>query len=166
MKPFYLKDIRSYQDGYKAELLSMIETTIERRVHFADGSRGFIIGDFVYAPFHQEKSCVAKKDNKDLVLTFDKIHKFGVAIFKLPFGIPCEPLHFRHAKIHKDTFLFRVFDDVTLCRGFSMLSTKGMFEVRQPDHFCPVFDRFGHLIGINAGIFCGERICMHIQELL
>jgi len=166
MNPFYLKEVRSYTEPYSKELQSMIDTTQERRVDFADGSRGIIIGEFVYAPFYIDKSCLVKKDDKDIVLTFKGVHKMQVAIFELPFPIIVEPLTFRTKRIQKDSFLFYVFDTVTLCRPFPMTYQQGRFEITKRNHFCPVFDRFGHFIGINAGVFNNERLCIPIQEIL
>jgi hypothetical protein len=144
----------------------MIDTTKERTVVFSDKSRGIIIGNLVYAPFYQKESCIVYRDKVKLVLTHMGVHRMGVSIFKMPYEIVLEPLTFRHEKIHKDSFLFWVFDYVTMCRAFSMQEVKGKFEVSHPNHFCPVFDRFGHIIGISAGVFQKERICIPIKDLL
>ena len=166
MKPYYLKEILTYKESNCTEVQTMIETTSERSILLPCGVRGIIIGATVLAPFYHNKTIVAQKDNKDIVLTFKETNRWGLAVLNLPFNIPCEPLSFRHTKIHKDTFLFWVFDYVTMCRGFSMEEIQGKFEISHPNHFCPVFDRFGHIIGICAGVFRGERVCIPIQALL
>lgn len=166
MKPYYLHDMRSYKPPFGTELQLMTDTTAEHRVVFDDGASGFVFGDIVFAPFYKKGDCIVKKDGHSLVLTYKEMNRFGVVIYKMPFELPCEPLSFRKRKIHKDTFLFRVTNCVTMCRAFPMLYQEGKFEINQPDHFCPVFDRFGHLIGINAGLFCKERICIPVHLLL
>lgn len=166
MKPYHLKDIRTYSAPYSKELEEMLSVTRERSIELAFGVRGFILGQHVVAPHSFQKSIIAKKDGNDIVLTFDKTDKWGVTHFLLPFPIPCEPLHFRKSKIRTDTFLFRVYDDVKLCSPFAVNAGKGLYGLDKADQFCPVFDRFGHLIGINSGVFCEQLLCIPIQEIV
>lgn len=166
MRTFYIKDIKSFCGEYTPKLQSMIDTTSERTVIFADGTRGFIIDNFVYAPFYITRSCIAQKDGKDIVLSYRGPHRMGLSVFQLPFDIPCEHLTFRHEKIDRETYLFRVFNKITLCQYFQMRGNQGDLDVSKAHYFCPVFDRHGHFIGINSGLFRGQRICVPIQDIL
>jgi len=166
MKAFHLKDVRTFLPPYKENLEYMLTITKERSVTFHNGVRGFIVGNFVLAPFHQSESCIVKKDGHDLVLTYNTTNNWGVSIFLLPFTIPCEPLHYRNKKIDRDTFLFRVFNHITLCSAFAVRNQAGEFGMDAPDQFCPVFDRHGHLIGITNGVFNGKPLCVPIKFLV
>jgi hypothetical protein len=166
MKPFHLKEIRMYFPPLSKELEEMLSVTKERSVELSHGVRGFILGQHVLAPHAFQQSCIAKKDGQNIVLTFEKTDNMGVTHFLMPYDIPCEPLHFRHEKIHHDTFLFRVYNQVRLCHPFAVQDGKGEYGLDAPDQFCPVFDRHGHLIGINSGVFCDKLLCIPIQELV
>lgn len=166
MKPYYLHDIRTYSEPYGKELQEIAFITQQHSVVFDDGLSGFIFGDIVIAPFYKRGDCIVQKDGHAVVLTFQGTNRFGVTLYKLPFSIPVENLAFRHEKVTKDTFLFRACENITLCRAFSMLKLEGRFEITHASHFCPVFDRHAHLIGINVGVFNNERICIPIQLLL
>lgn len=166
MKPFHLKHIRTFSTPYSKELSEMLSVTKERSVTFQNGVRGFIVGQHVFAPYHQKESCIVEKEGHKLVLTYVKTDKWGISHFLLPFDIPCEPLHFRHTPIHRDTFLFRVFNQVNLCEKFPVQTGKGQYGLDSLDQFCPVFDRHCHLIGLNNGVFCHQLLCLPIQLLV
>lgn len=166
MKAFHLKDVRTYLPPYTRELEDMLSVTHERSVELSHGVRGFILGQKVVTPFQYRESIIASKDGHNIVLTYEKTDKWGVSHFLLPYPIPAEPLHFRHEKIHKDSYLFRVYLQVTLCHAFAVQDQKGSYGLDAPDQFCPVFDRHGHLIGINSGVFCDKLLCIPIQELV
>ena len=165
MKAFHLKDVRTFLPPYKPSLATMLEVTKERSVDLSHGIRGFILGNKVLAPHSFQESFVASKDGHNIVLTFEKVDKWGISHFILPFSIPVEPLHFRKERIHKGTYFFRVYRHIMLCSGFAVTARKGMYGLDAPDQFCPVFDRFGHLIGINSGVFCNTLLCIPIQEI-
>ena len=166
MKAFHLKDTRIFLPPYKGNLEEMLSVTKERSIELSHGVRGFILGNKVVTPYQYKISMIASKDGHDIVLTYEKTDRWGVSHFLLPYPIPCEPLHFRHEKIHKDSYLFRVYTLVTLCHGFAVSDKKGEYRLEQPDQFCPVFDRHGHLIGINTGVYCDKLLCIPIQELV
>jgi hypothetical protein len=165
MKAFYLKDIKVLPPPYKKEMVEVLSVTKEHSVELAHGVRGFIFGNRVLAPHSFQASLIAQKDGHNIVIQYEKTDKWGISHFILPYSIPCEPLHFRHQKIHSDTFLFRVYDVVTLCSPFSVKDRKGLYGLDSPDQFSPVFDRHGHLIGINSGVFCDKLLCIPIQAI-
>jgi hypothetical protein len=166
MKPFHLKDVRTFLPPYKRELANMLEVTQARSIDLACGVRGFILGNKVLAPHSFQESILASKDGHKIALTFEKTDKWGVTQFLLPYPIPLEPLHFRKEKLHKDTFLFRVYRHITMCSAYKVVTGSGMYGLDAPDQFCPVFDRHGHLIGINSGVFCDRLLCIPIQEII
>jgi hypothetical protein len=166
MKPYHLKEVRTFLPPYQKILEDMLSVTRERSIELSHGVRGFIIGQRVIAPYSFQKSFIAKKDGHNIVLTFEKTDRMGVTHFLMPFEIPCEPLRFRHKNIFNDTFLFRVYNRVILCHSFPVRDNKGQYGLDAPDQFCPVFDRHGHLIGINSGVFCDKLLCIPIQELV
>lgn len=166
MKAFHLKDTRTFVPPYMRGLEELVITTKERSVDLAHGVRGFVIGNKVLAPFQFAESIVATKENHKLVLTFEKTDKWGISHFLLPFNLPCEPLHFRHKPLHQDSYLFRVYRHVTLCTPFPVSDKKGKYGLDAPDQFGPVYDRHGHIIGINSGVFCEKLLCIPIQELV
>lgn len=166
MKPFHLRDIRTHLPPYKDVLERILSVTNERSIELACGVRGFILGQHVVAPHSFRESFIAKKDGHNIVLTFEKTDKWGVSRFLMPFPIALEPLHFRHAKIRSDTYLFRVYRHITLCHAYGVTAGSGMYEIDAPDQFCPVFDRHGHIIGINSGVFCKRLLCIPIQQLI
>lgn len=166
MKPFHLKDTRIFVPPYMKDLQEMINTTKERSVDISNGLNGIILGNKVLTPYQFKESFIAKKDDKNLVLTYEKTDKWGISYFLLPNPIPCEPLRFRHKPIHQDTYLFRVWKQVHMCIPFAVSNGKGMYGLDSPDQFTPVFDRHGHLIGINSGVFCDKLLCIPIQELV
>ena len=166
MKPYHLKVVRTFLPPYVNELATMLETTKERSLELSHGVRGFILGKHVLAPYQYNQSMIGSKDGHNIVLTYEKTDKWGISWFLLPFDIPVEPLHFRHERIHSDSFLFRVYRHITLCKKFSLQESKGSYGLEAPDQFCPVFDRHSHLIGINSGVFCDRLLCIPIQELI
>jgi hypothetical protein len=166
MKPFHLRDVRMFLPPYTLVLDTILFVTKERSIELAHGVRGFILGQHVVAPHSFRESLIAEKDGQKIVLTYEKTDKWGVSHYLLPFNLPCEPLHFRHERIHKDSYLFRVYRYITLCHAYGVSAGKGMYCLDAPDQFCPVFDRHGHLIGINSGVFCDKLLCIPIQELV
>lgn len=166
MKPYHLKDLRTYLPPYKRELAEMLHITRERTVILSHGVHGFILGNKVLAPYHYNESVIGSKDGHDIVLTFQKVDKWGISHFLLPFDMPCEPLHFRHEPLHKDSYFFRVYRHVTLCSGFAVENKKGKYGMDAPDQFCPVFDRKVHLLGIVSGVFRGNLLCVPITEIV
>lgn len=166
MKPYHLRNVRVFKPPYKPELEYMITTTQERSVNLSRGIRGFILGRSVLAPYQYNRSLIARKDEQDIVLTHQKVDRWGISHFSLPFDFPVEPLHFRHERVHPETFLFRVHTHITLCARFPVQNQRGSYGLETPDQFCPVFDRHGHLIGINSGVFCNELLCIPIQHIV
>jgi hypothetical protein len=166
MKPYHLKDIRTFLPPYKQDLQNMLEVTRERSIELSHGVRGFILGNKVITPHAFNQSLIASKDGQKIVLTFEKTCKWGVSHFLLPYPIPCEPLHFRHEKLHKDSYLFRVYRHVTLCSAYPVIAGSGQYGLDAPDQFCPVFDRHAHLIGMNTGVFCDRLLCIPIQAII
>lgn len=166
MKPFHLKHSTTLLPPYSKELLEMLSVTRSRSINFETGVRGFIAGQHVLAPFCHKEDCTAQKDGKDIPLMFEKTDKWGVSHFLMPYIIPVEPLTFRQSLIYKDTFLFRVFNQVHLCYKFPVTTGNGRYGLDKLEQFCPVFDRHAHLIGINTGVFCDKLICIPIQEII
>jgi len=166
MKAFHLNDKRKFLPPYSKELEQMVEVTRERSIDLSHGVVGFILGNKVLAPFAFDQSMIASKDGHDIVITHEKVDKWGISHFLLPYPIVCEPLHFRHKRIRKDTFLFRVYKQVTLSYPFSVEERQGHYGLDSPDQFCPVFDRHAHLIGINNGVFCEKLLCIPIEHLV
>ena len=166
MKPFHLKDIRTFLPPYKDKLEEMLSVTRERSVELSHGVRGFILGQKVLTPYQYSESFIATKDGHNIVLTYEKTNKFGVSYFLLPYPIPVEPLHFRHEPLHNDSFIFRVYRHIIMCKAHKVSSGTGKYGLDAPDQFCPVFDRHSHLIGINSGVFCDKLLCIPIQELV
>ena len=144
----------------------MVKITNERSLELTSGVRGFIIGNKVLTPYQYKKSFVAKKDGKDIVLTFQKTDKWGISHFILPFTVPCDPLSYRKEPLHPDTFMFRVYRHVTLCSPYVITRGKGEYGLDAPDQFCPVFDRHCHIIGIVSGVFCDKLLCIQIQDIV
>jgi hypothetical protein len=166
MKPYYLKDVKTFLPPYKNELAEMLRITQERTIELSHGVRGFIIGQHVLTPYQFNQSFIGTKDGFNIVLTYEKTDKWGVSHFLLPYTIPCEPLHFRHEHIHSDSFIFRVYRHVTMCKAYKVHKQQGQYGMDAPDQFSPVFDRHAHLIGINSGVFCDQLLCIPIQELI
>jgi hypothetical protein len=166
MKAFHLKDVKTFLPPYKTELAEMLRTTEERSIELSHGVRGFIIGRHVLAPYQYSESFIATKDGFNIVLTYEKTDKWGVSHFLLPYTIPCEPLHFRHEHLHSDTFLFRVYRHVNMCKAYKVINQQGQYGMDAPDQFSPVFDRHCHLVGINTGVFCDRLLCIPIQLLI
>jgi hypothetical protein len=166
MKPFHLRDIRTHLPPYKGVLDVILSVTKERSIELAHGVRGFILGQHVVAPHSFRESLIATKEGHKIVLTYEKTDKWGVSHYLLPYQIPCEPLHFRKERLRSDSYLFRVYRHITLCHAFGVTAGSGMYGLDAPDQFCPVFDRHGHLIGINSGVFCDKLLCIPIQELV
>jgi hypothetical protein len=166
MKPFHLKQIRTYLPPYSKELQEMLNITKERTVVFETGVRGFILGNHVLAPHCHKEDAIAEKDGQDIPLMFEKTCKYGISRFLLPYDMPVEPLSFRQRAILKDTFLFRVFNQIHLCSKFTVTTGKGIYGLDSLDQFCPVFDRHAHLIGMNSGIFCKKLICIPVEHLV
>jgi hypothetical protein len=166
MKPYHLKDIKTFLPPYKTELAEMLRTTQERSIELSHGVRGFIIGHHVLTPYQYNQSLIGEKDGHKIVLTFEKTNRWGVSQFLLPYEIPCEPLHFRHEHIHADSFLFRVYRHITLCKGFKLIKGNGMYGLDAPDQFGPIYDRHCHLVGINTGVFCNQLLCIPIELLI
>ena len=144
----------------------MLTIEKERSVQLPNNGVGYIVGEYVLAPFFYNYSFTALKDGQKLVLTFQAVSALGISYLKLPFPIVCEPLHFRHERIHSDTFFFKVSDDVQLCKGANLSCEKGKFEVGVPADFCPVFDRHTHLLGFNIGLLHKQWVTVKIEELL
>jgi hypothetical protein len=166
MKAFHLKDIKTFIPPYKEYLENLLTITNERSIDLTDGVRGFIVGRHVLAPHAYQESIIASKDGFKIVLTFEKTCNWGVTHYLLPYEIPCEPLHFRHEHIHSDTFFFRVYRHITMCSAFKVMGGKAWYGLNAPDQFCPVFDRHGHLIGMNTGVFGEHLLCIPIQLLI
>jgi len=166
MKPYHLKDIRNFLPPYKNELAEMLSVTKERSIELSHGVRGFILGQHVLAPHAFNESLIGEKDGQKIVLTYEKTDKWGVSHFLLPFTIPCEPLHFRHEHIHADSFLFRVYRHVTMCKAYKVSTGSGQYGLDAPDQFCPVFDRHAHLVGLNTGVFCDRLLVIPIQLIV
>jgi hypothetical protein len=166
MKPYHLKDIKTFLPPYKNEMAEMLSVTQERSIELSHGVRGFIMGQHVLAPHSFHESIIAEKEGHKIVLTYEKTDRWGVSRFLLPYPIPCEPLHFRHEHLHADSFIFRVYRHVTMCKRYKVTTGSGMYGIDAPDQFCPVFDRHAHLIGINSGVFCDRLLCIPIQLLI
>jgi len=166
MKAFHLNDIRVHLPPYKGVLDEILSVTKERSVDLSHGVRGFILGQKVLTPYQFKESFIASKDGHNIVLTYEKTDKWGISHFLLPYPIPVEPLHFRHEKIHKDSYLFRVYRHVTLCSAYAVSENQGNYGLEAPDQFSPVFDRHGHIIGINSGVYCDKLLCIPIQEVV
>lgn len=162
MKPYHLKDVKTFLPPYKTELAEMLRITKERSIELSHGVRGFILGQHVLAPHAYNISLIGEKDGKKIVLTYEKTDKWGVSHYLLPYHIPCEPLHFRHEPLHSDSFLFRVYRHVTMCKAYKVTNGKGEYGLDAPDQFCPVFDRHAHLLGLNTGVFCDRLLCIPI----
>lgn len=166
MKAFYLKPQREIVAPFCKEVEEMLTIESERSIELPNGGIGYILGDRVITPFFYKESCIGRKYDRNIVLTYEKTSVWGISYFKLPFGIPCELLHFRREHIHSDTFFFKVSDDVHLCRGANVQNTRGKFEVNTPADFCPVFDRHAHLVGFNVGLMHDTWLTIKIEEIL
>lgn len=166
MKPYHLKDIKTFLPPYKNELAEMLSVTKERSIDLSHGVRGFIMGQKVLAPYQYHESIIGEKDGFKIVLTYEKTDKWGVSHFLLPYPIPCEPLHFRHEHLHPDSFIFRVYRHVTMCKAYKVTQGSGNYGLDAPDQFAPVYDRHAHLIGINTGVFCERLLCIPIQLIV
>jgi hypothetical protein len=166
MKCFHLKSQKELKPPFAREVTEMLAIEKEHSINLPFNGIGYIIGDRVLAPFFFKENMTAQKDGHNIVLTYENTSVWGVSYFRLPFPIVCEPLHFRHEHLHKDTFFFKVSDDVQFCKGLNISSTKGKFEVGIPADFCPVFDRHAHLVGMNVGLLHNTWLTIKIEELL
>ena len=166
MKALHLHTVRELVEPFCKEVAEMLTIEQERSIELPNGGIGYILGDRVIAPFFYRESCMGRKYDRNVVLTYETTSCWGISYFKLPFGIPCELLTFRHESIHKDTFFFKVSDDVQLCRGSAITKESGRFELKVPADFCPVFDRHTHLLGFNIGLLKETLIMVRINEIL
>ena len=166
MKAFHIKSTHEIKPPFCKEVTEMLSVEQERSVNLTGGGIGYILGEQVITPFFYKESFVAKKDGHDIVLTYVGTSVWGVSYFNLPFPIVCEPLHFRHESLHSDSFIFKVSDDVQLCKSTKITKEKGKFEVGVPADFCPVFDRHAHLLGFNVGLLRNMWLTVKIQELI
>lgn len=166
MKAFHIKPVRELKEPFCKEVQEMLLFEQERSMDLPSGGVGYILGEHVITPFFYKESLVAKKCGHDIVLTFVKTSQWGVSYFKLPFPIVCEPVHFRHKPLKSDSFLFKVSDDVQLCKGVNVTKKQGKFEAGVPADFCPVFDRHSHLLGFNVGLLHNMWLTIKIEELL
>ena len=166
MKAFHLKSVKEIKPPFCKEIQEMLSVEQERSVNLPSGGIGYILGEQVITPFFYKQDMIAQKDGHDIVLTFVSTSVWGVSYFKLPFPIVCEPLHFRHEPLHRDSFLFKVSDDVQLCKGVNVTKKQGKFEVGVPADFCPVFDRHAHLLGFNVGLLHNMWLTIKVQELI
>jgi hypothetical protein len=151
---------------FSREITEMLNIEKEHSINLTQGGIGYIMGGQVLAPFFFKRDMMAQKDGHNVFLTYLKTSDWGVSYFSLPFPIVCEPLHFRHERLQADTFLFKVSDDVQLCKGLNVISKQGKFEVGVPADFCPVFDRHAHIIGMNVGLLHNTWLTIKMEELL
>lgn len=166
MKALHLHLMRELKSPVCKEVEEMLTIEQERSIELPDGGIGYILGDRVIAPFFYKKSCIGRKYDRNVVLTYETTSPWGISYFKLPFGIPCELLHFRREHLHADTFFFKVSDNVELCRASAVNREQGRFELKCPADFAPVFDRHTHLLGFNIGLLKETRLFVHIKEIL
>lgn len=166
MKALHLHLMKEIKSPFCKEVEEMLTIEQERSIELPDGGIGYILGDKVIAPFFYNKTCMGRKYDRNIVLTYEKTSVWGISYFKLPFGIPCELLTFRHEHIHKDTFFFKVSDNVELCRASVVTREQGRFELICPADFSPVFDRHCHLLGFNVGLLKDTRLFINIKEII
>lgn len=166
MKAFHLKPQQELRPPFSKTLQEMLFIEGQRSVKFKNGGIGYILGEMVIAPFIYQESCIVLKDEHNLVLTYEGTSNWGVSYFKLPYKIPCEPIHFRKQYLHQDTFFFKVSDTIELCSGIGITEKSGKFEIDKPADFCPVFDRHAHLLGFCIGLLHNKPLAVKIEELI
>lgn len=166
MKAFHLKPQQELKAPFSKDITEMLFVEQQRSVRFANGGVGYILNEMVIAPFIYRESCIAVKDEQNIVLAYEGTSNWGVSYFKLPFPVPCEPIHFRKEYLHTDSYFFKVSDDVQLCHGVAVVNKSGKFEINMPADFCPVFDRHAHLLGFCIGLLHDKHIAVKIEELL
>jgi hypothetical protein len=166
MNAFNLKEKQIIPSPFSKEVQEMLTVVSERMVTFHDGAIGFIINEYVIAPFHQKTSCMVQKEGHPLVLTHAGVSKWNISYFQLPFSIACEPFRFRPTPVTEDTYLFRVNSKVALCQKEKVKRGNATFCITSPDDFCLVFDRFAHIVAVNTGLFKDKPICIKIREVI
>ena len=141
-------------------------------VQFSSFEIGFLLKpNIAIAPSSQRHDCeVITGDGEKTTAKFLAVHKgFNYSLFYIKKTPIQETMTFRRKPVRHDTFLFRLdvaSNLISICTPTPAPEVNKLtIRYEHISDFLPVFDRFGHFVGMSFGRYNKHLVCAEAYEL-